>query len=352
MSIEFRNIEEQMANYHVPGVSIAILENGSIQEHCYGVREKGTASEINKHTILNACSISKFATSMLVMVLVEQGILDLDVDINKTVKGWKVPRNTFTVNKPVTLRNLLSHQAGIKDPKNSFGSIPLSEKTPTIIDLLQGKSRHCNSPIEPSYIIESEFHYSDAGFCIIQQIIEENTSKTFIEAMSEYILKPLKMKNSTYLHSELWNTTKCNNFSSGHNKNGEVVEGKYPVYPYFAASGLWTTPIDLALLVLELVNGLKGTSKLHLSKHNIQEIIQAQGSMHWAGLGIFLDYSKNHLELASFGWGIGFQSMIVAYPYLDKAMVIMTNADLGVHQLQGIIGELYNEFVETSIPIA
>ena len=52
------------------------------------------------------------------------------------------------------------------------------------------------------------------------------------------------------------------NFSCGHNKNGELVDGKYPIYPYPAASGLWTTSLDLAELVLELMNAVKGESKV------------------------------------------------------------------------------------------
>ena len=45
-------------------------------------------------------------------------------------------------------------------------------------------------------------------------------------------------------------------FSCGHNKKGERV-GKYPIYPYPSASGLWTSSLDLAALVLELMHALR-----------------------------------------------------------------------------------------------
>ena len=57
---------------------------------------------------------------------------------------------------------------------------------------------------------------------------------------------------------------------------------------------------------------------------------------------MFLDGSEKEIEVSSLGWGVGFQCMMVAYPYLGKGAIIMTNTDLGVHQLKGMIGEIYS----------
>ncbi|RID82836.1 hypothetical protein D1970_17765 [Mesobacillus zeae] len=70
-------------------------------------------------------------------------------------------------------------------------------------------------------------------------------------------------------------------------------------------------------------------------------MISLQGCKEWAGLGVFLDGTGQELEISSLGWGLGIQCMMVAYPYLETGAVIMTNADLGVHQLKGMIGEVY-----------
>ena len=135
------------------------------------------------------------------------------------------------------------------------------------------------------------------------------------------------------------------NFSSGHNKNGEIVGGKYPVYPYPAASGLWTTSLNLAELVLELMNALKGASKIGISQRLAKEMITPQRGKRWSGLGVFLEGSEKELEITSLGWGVGFQCMMVAFPFIEKGAVIMTNTELGVHQLEGIIGEIYKSLL-------
>lgn len=336
------NIKERMEHYNVSGLSVAIIDKGQppITE-CFGLLEVGTNENVNSHSIFNACSISKFLTAMLVIQLSEQGILDLDEDINKRLSTWKLPNNEFTKNHKVTLRKLLCHQSGIIDPEDSFPELNLIHGIPTMVELLEGTTPYCSKPIEVKYEPGSDFHYSDAGFCIIQLLIEDVTGKSFESVMNDCIFKPKNMKNSIFLETTS-SIANRESFARGHNKNGELVDEKYPIYPYPAASGLWTTPTDLAILVVELMNSLKGDSKIGISASGAKEMITQQGCKDWTGLGVFLDGSEQEIEISSLGWGTGFQCMMVAYPYLGTGLVIMTNTDIGVHQLKGIIGDIYN----------
>ena len=294
---------------------------------------------MDSNTIFNACSISKFLTALLVIKLTEQGILDLDEDVNKSLISWKVPDNKFTKNKKVTLRNLLSHQSGIMDPEDSFMELCTNEGLPSMVKLLSGMTPYCKAPIVVKYEPESDFQYSDAGFCIIQQMIEDVIGKPFERVMEELIFHPLKMMNSTFTPNKSGKIGE--NFSCGHNKDGKLVDGKYPIYPYSAACGLWTTSSDLSLLVLDLMNALKSKSKIGISPNKVKEMINSQGCKEWTGLGVFLDGE----EISSLGWGIGFQCMMVVYPHLGTGLITMTNTDLGVHQLDGIIGEVYHSYL-------
>ncbi|MGM0842146.1 MAG: serine hydrolase domain-containing protein [Bacillota bacterium] len=336
MKPQMINIQKRMKEYGVTGLSMAVIEGGSISStECLGLLEAGTDKRVECDSIFSACSISKFLTSMLVMILTELGILDVDEDVNKMLTSWKVPLHGYNGN--VTLRNLLSHQSGVVDPEGSFIELDPKFGTPTMVDLLQGKTAYCKVPIELKYEPESDFHYSDAGFCIIQLLIEDVTGKPFSEVMRERLFQPLHMKNSTF-------SPQFQNVSCGHTSDGKVVEGKYPIYPYPAGSGLWTTPTDLSLVVVELVHALKGESKLKISSSKAAEMINPQGGKAWTGLGVFLDQNDKGMEISSLGWGVGFQCMMVAYPHLERGLVVMTNTDLGVHQLKGIIGDVYRAY--------
>ncbi|MED3550801.1 serine hydrolase domain-containing protein [Cytobacillus praedii] len=343
MKLQHNKIQNLMDNYHVTGLSMACIEGCKVSRtECYGLIDANSEKNVDIQSIFSACSISKFLTSMLVMKLTDLCILDLDEDINEKLVSWQIPYNESNRRKKVTLRNLLCHQSGVVDPEGSFPVLDSKIGFPTMVQLLEGKTPYCKVPIEMNYEPESDFQYSDAGFCIIQLLIEDVTGKTFNEIMYEFIFQPLHMENSTFDPPN--EDAVQSNFSTGHNKAGDEVCGKYPIYPYPAAAGLWTTPSDLALLVIELINSLKGASKLNLSVSKAIEMITPQGTKEWTGLGVFLDKTEKGIEISSLGWGAGFQSMLVAYPDIETGLVIMTNTDLGVHQLKGIIGDIYRAY--------
>ncbi|CAM5697069.1 Penicillin-binding protein OS=Lysinibacillus sphaericus OX=1421 GN=LS41612_12750 PE=4 SV=1 [Lysinibacillus sphaericus] len=240
------NIEERMNHYRVQGLSLLVIEKGQISqiEH-YGYLMAGTRQKVNDQSIFNACSISKFLTSMVVMVLVEQGyFLDLDEDVNNKLKSWKVPENQYTKLKKVTLRNLLCHQSGIIDPVNSFSTLNAAHAKPSMVNLLNGTTPYCQSPIEVSGEPWHAFHYSDAGFCIIQLLIEDVMAQSFDSIIEEHIFKPLAMTHSTF--STTFASSKAQSFASGHHKNGKSVTDNYLIYSL--PCGLWFMDIPRCIL--------------------------------------------------------------------------------------------------------
>ncbi|PEI70793.1 penicillin-binding protein [Bacillus wiedmannii] len=339
MNLKSNNIYEKMNQYSVAGLSLAVIRDGTLDKvAAFGTLESGTTRTITTNSIFNSCSISKFITTMLVLTLSDQEIIHLDEDVNDRLTSWNIPTNLFTSQTKVTLRNLLSHQSGIIDPPNSFEHYTLAQGRPSMSEILAGKTSYCSVPIEITYKSENEFHYSDANFCIIELLLEDITGKPFNLLLEEYIFQPLQLKNSMLFPPE--DINKMEAFACGHNEDGIVTDEKYPFYPFAAASGIWTTPTDLSALVIEIIHSLQVKGKLKLSQKLVQDMLSPQGCSKWTGLGIFLDVSNEDLQMHSLGWGVGFQCMMICYPYRGNGAVIMTNTDLGVHQMEGIIGEV------------
>src|SRR5437016_2354795 len=107
-----RFVPDRMAHYHVPGLSLACIHNGIVQwAQAFGVARVG-GEPVTPETLFQGSSTGMPVTALAVLRLVEQGKLNLDVDVSQYLRSWKLPTNRFTEQKKVTLRELLSHTAG------------------------------------------------------------------------------------------------------------------------------------------------------------------------------------------------------------------------------------------------
>lgn len=328
-----------MKAYHIQGLAVTTIKDKTIfKSDYYGVYDKHLQTPVTKDTMFSACSISKLLTAVLTCKLIDEEFLLLDTPVNELLTTWTIPSDAAA--PTLTLRQLLSHQSGIIDPPDSF--LPYNNKWgyPTIEQLFLGETAYCREPIRRHEKEVGKFHYADANFCIIERILKDVTGKSFPALMEEKIFQPLRMTSSTYVIAEE------NHISQGHDRNGEPVKEKYPIYPYPAASGLWSTSMDLSRLVIELMEALAGNSKLCLSPLTINEIFTPQREQAWVGLGCFLENTSKGLEVSSLGWGVGFQSLLAVYPKTNEGIVILTNTEIGVHQMNGLIGEIYRAFIE------
>lgn len=333
-------IEERMKHHQVIGFSAAMMANGELQETlCYGKLDALEGGEIRPNTRFAACSISKLATAVLTLMMAERGRLQLDTPVNDYLRSWLLPENQLPGGSEVTLRNLLCHQSGIVDRAGSFDMKRKDERIPAIGDILAGRTRFYPEPVHVSELPGSAFHYSDAGYCVIQQVIEDRCGKPFETVMKDTVFGPLGMTESGYACSGRMFTKDL--YASGHGPSGERTKERFPCYPFSAAAGLWSTPTDLTKLALEIVRAFKGESKLGLSKTIAMEMLSPQGCTDFTGLGVFLDSSKGALHAASYGWGIGFQSMLLFEPLSGKGIVLMHNTETGRHQLEGLIGDVF-----------
>ena len=131
------SIQERMTFYHVPGVSVAVLEGGRIAwTKGYGVKDVDTGEPVTPQTLFQAASISKPVAATAALRLVEEGLLDLDAPVNDYLKRWKIPDNEFTREHPVTLKHLLTHTGGLT--VHGFPGYALTDEVPTTLEVLDG----------------------------------------------------------------------------------------------------------------------------------------------------------------------------------------------------------------------
>jgi CubicO group peptidase (beta-lactamase class C family) len=190
-------LTDRMAALHVPGVSVAVIHAGKIEwARGFGVTRIG-GSAVTPETLFQAASISKPVTALAVLRLVESGKLNLDTDVNQYLKTWKVPENQFTAKNKVTLRELLSHTAGMT--VHGFAGYASGDELPSVVQVLNGE-KPANSPairvdVEPGSI----WRYSGGGYVIVQQLLDDLTGG-FCTSGSE---REFTLEGSWYAHEEI-----------------------------------------------------------------------------------------------------------------------------------------------------
>ena len=90
-------VASEMENHGIPGVSLAIIENGKIiKAKGYGFTDRSRTTAVTTNTLFQAGSVSKPVAALGVLRLVEAGKLTLDDNVNQFLKQWRVPDNEFT----------------------------------------------------------------------------------------------------------------------------------------------------------------------------------------------------------------------------------------------------------------
>ena len=321
-SLKLFNLTDRMEHYKVPGVSIAVVNNGKIEwAKGYGIANTNTGARVDTNTIFQAASISKPLAALAALKLVENGKLELDKDVNEYLKDWKVPENDFTKNEKVTLRRLLTHTAGMT--VHGFPGYKQTDSFPNVSQVLNGKG---NTPmIFVDTIPGSIWRYSGGGYTVMQKMVEDVSGLSFDEYLDNNILMPIGMENSTFqqpLPSEYQG-----NASAAYDSKGKIIDGLWHNYPEQAAAGLWTTPRDLAAYCIEIQEIVAGRDNGVLTQETVKKMLTKHKG-DW-GLGPGLQWEQDSLVFRHGGKNAGFTNTLIAYANRGEAIVVMTNADNG-----------------------
>lgn len=336
-SIVTFNILERMEYHKVPGMSIAVVENGEIKwAKGYGIANTNTGSKVDENTIFQAGSISKPVAALAALKLAQEGKVDLDEDVNTYLKGWKIPKNTFTGEEKVTLRRLLTHTANMT--VHGFPGYKQKDTFPTDIQVLNGQG---NTPkVFVDGIPGSIWRYSGGGYTIMEKVVEDVSGQTLDAYLAENILEPIGMSYSTY--QQPIDAEKYPNISAAYDNEGKIIEGLWNNYPEQAAAGLWTTPSDLAKYCIEIQQILAGKENGVLSKATVDKMLTKHKN-NW-GLGPSLQWEKDSLVFRHGGKNAGFTNEMISFANRGNAVIVMTNADNGGRLMGEVLKAVSNQY--------
>lgn len=320
------SVEERMAHYNVPGMSIAFFAEGKIQwAKGYGYTSNDSLQAVDENTLFQAASISKPVSASGLLMLSAEEKLPLDADINDYLKSWQVPGSRFTQDEKVSLRRLLSHTAGLT--VHGFRGYAEGEDVPTTVQVLEGAAPANSDPVLTDTLPGGIWRYSGGGYTVAQLTAEDITGKPFPAFMQQRILGPAGMDNSTY--AQPLPADRHPQAAVGHRGNGANLPGRWHTYPEIAAAGLWTTPSDLSRWAIAVQQAYHGDESQFLPPAIARQMLSAQPG-DW-GLGPALSGAADSLVFRHGGANEGYRCMLYAFGKKGgQGVVLMTNGDQGI----------------------
>ncbi len=171
-----------------PGVSILIAKNGkTIYTNSSGMANMELNVPLNSNSVFEIGSITKQFTAISILMLQEQGKLNVTDNITKYIPDY--PTN----GKTITIHHLLNHTSGIKSYTSmpSFRASARKDMTPTeLIDVFK------NEPMD--FDPGEQYRYNNSGYILLGHIIEVVSKLSYAEFIEKNIFKPVGMTSSYY----------------------------------------------------------------------------------------------------------------------------------------------------------
>lgn len=296
--------------------------------------------DASTRTLYQAASLSKLVTAVAALRLVERKRLDLDRNVNDELTLWRVPDSVLTADHPVSLRGLLSMTAGIAVP--GYVGYEPGAPLPTLAQILDGTPPANSPPVRVLHVSGSRYAYSGGGYEIVQALIEGKTPRSFGRALKDLVFRPARMGDSTFAQPPP--TSLVDRIARGHYADGRELPGGWRVMPELAAGGLWSTPTDLAKLLIEIARAYRGESRRFMSQKTAKDMLTPQNGGPY-GLGGAVAGSGRSLVLMKRGQNIGYQSYMLIFPNTGQGIVVMSGSDNGTTLATALIrraAKLYN----------
>lgn len=330
----------QLERSDIAGASVLVLQNGQpLLEKGYGYADVKKKTPVNPDsTIFRLASISKLFTWVSVMQLVEQHKLDLDTDINQYL-DFKI-RPAF--NKPITLRNLMTHTGGFEETVNDI--IVTSPKDPDTLRqfLIDNQPMRIYPPGQiPAY--------SNYGVGLASYIVQRASGQPFEQYVQQHIFAPLGMTHSSFdqpLPARLKDTD-----SQGYRDDTTKPPIGFEIFNPVGAGGISSTAADMGRFGQALLNGGQLDGHRILQTETLAQMwtpqFRANPNLPPQCMGFYQNWRNNLRWIGHQGDLIAFHSLFYVEPSQKIVLFISYNSAGGASRPRP---EILNLFADRYFP--
>jgi len=337
-----KRLAAEFAKGKVPGASVTIVEGGQIVlSKGYGFADLKTKKPVTPETVFRAGSISKSFTGIAVMMLVEEGKLNLDAKLADLMPELKYD-NPWEKTDPVRLVHLLEHTTGFYDI--TFRHYLLEGKDVPLSDAVD-KYGPYKSRWKPGTMTS----YCNAGPVIAGRIIEKVSGQKFQDFIASRLTGQLGMESAYWTREPQISDRLSKSYSDGGAKEEPFVE--VLARP---SGSLNVTSKDLAKLPLLMLGRGTLDGRTYLSTASVERIERPEsndgaraGLKYGYGLGNMIYAGRKGLFFGHDGGIDGFVSKYEYAPGQGAGFVVMAN--LGASEAFAA-GDEIRSYLERNFP--
>ncbi len=328
-------IQRKMNNGHYVGMAIGLIEDGQLTwEGYYGYADLENEIPVTNETLFMVASVSKPVTSTAVMRLVDEGLLDLDEDLD-TFFPFSI-RNPNHPSMPITARMLLTHTSSIIDNWDVLDStytLPAGGDSPwSLGDFLN----ETFSPNGQFYFPEINFlehapgetnYYSNTGFGLLGYLVEVIKGIPFNVYCKDNIFTPLNMDATGWFISEINESLLTYNYEYS---KGDYIKYNHYGFPTYPDGSLKTNILDYSMFIQMYMNrGILGTERI-LNETTVDEVLTVQYPEIDEGQALGWYYTERSANIKPFypshsGGDVGISTLALFDPDSKCGFILFSN---------------------------
>lgn len=310
---------------------VLVAQKGQIiYENSFGFSNLKTKDSLRLNSAFQLASVSKTFTATAILMLYDQGKLQLTDHVQKFYPAFPYPG--------ITVKQLLSHRSGL------FNYIYCCEKycdnnlyNGKVFDNAAMMEIICNNKCDLYAKPDKKFEYNNTNYAILACIVEKVSEQSFADYVEQNIFKPLGM-NHSWVHNPKGNAEHKNK-TVGHKASGYLEDDTY-ADDVVGDKGIYSTVEDMLkwdqsfygeqLLKKETKEmAFTGYSNEHKGKRNY-------------GFGWRLtDDGKNPKIIYHNGWWHGYNSLFFRRPADQTTVIVLGNKyNRSTYQIQGVLAIL------------
>ncbi len=331
----------QLAQHHSAGATVSVVKDGEIFfMKGYGYADWKARRKVDpERTLFRIGSITKLFVWTSVMQLVEEGVLDLDTDINEYLDGFQIPD---TYPEPITLRHVMTHSAGFEDYiVGLFGES--EEYQRPLAELLADQ---IPARVRPPGEVSS---YSNHATAMAALMVEQASGMPWRDFVEERILVPLGMEHFS-LDQPLPEPL-AEDMSVGYTYGGGTFREKdfetVPLYP--AGAGSASAEAMARFMIAHLQDGRYGDARIlkeETAREMHSELFRMAPGINAMAHGFYQMNDNGEWIIGHGGDTFWFHSELALFPERGLGIFVSFNSQDG----GGATGEFVKAFVDEYFP--